>query len=101
MAFMANAKKLGASLATKAKALRHNLSEIEVKTLEATNEDPWGPHGSAMAGTVFTVPPSGHVAMLQRHARCQRQMRCALSCEQRPSRHAYLKCSLCVYVCLD
>ena len=26
------------------------LSELETEVLEATNDEPWGPHGSAMAG---------------------------------------------------
>lgn len=49
-AFLDQAKKYGAQLATKAKAFANNLSDIEIKTLEATNEEHWGPHGSAMAG---------------------------------------------------
>mmetsp|Transcript_8424 Transcript_8424/g.21033 ORF Transcript_8424/g.21033 Transcript_8424/m.21033 type:complete len:569 (-) Transcript_8424:387-2093(-) len=36
------------ALKTKAKALAAGVSEIEFKVLEATNEDKWGPHGSAM-----------------------------------------------------
>ncbi|EFJ39891.1 hypothetical protein VOLCADRAFT_100407 [Volvox carteri f. nagariensis] len=36
------------TLAAKAKALALNVTEIELKVLEATNEEPWGPHGQAM-----------------------------------------------------
>lgn len=38
------------NLADKAKAAWANASELEVKVLEATNHDPWGPHGSVMQG---------------------------------------------------
>ena len=44
------AKELKEQLAVKAKALTSNLTEIEIKTLDATNHDAWGPHGSVMAG---------------------------------------------------
>ncbi|GIL55347.1 hypothetical protein Vafri_10899 [Volvox africanus] len=36
------------SLAAKAKALALNVTDIELKVLEATNEEPWGPHGKDM-----------------------------------------------------
>ncbi|GIL88365.1 hypothetical protein Vretimale_15048 [Volvox reticuliferus] len=36
------------TLAAKAKALALNVTEIELKVLEATNEEPWGPHGKEM-----------------------------------------------------
>lgn len=38
------------NLADKAKAYVNNVSELELKVLEATNHDPWGPHGSVMQG---------------------------------------------------
>lgn len=38
------------NLADKAKAYVNNVSELEMKVLEATNHEPWGPHGSAMQG---------------------------------------------------
>eukprot|EP00882_Tetradesmus_deserticola_P033933 GHRQ01038806.1.p2 GENE.GHRQ01038806.1~~GHRQ01038806.1.p2 ORF type:complete len:103 (+),score=21.95 GHRQ01038806.1:432-740(+) len=38
------------NFADKAKAYVNNVSELEMKVLEATNHEPWGPHGSAMAG---------------------------------------------------
>eukprot|EP00882_Tetradesmus_deserticola_P033875 GHRQ01038729.1.p1 GENE.GHRQ01038729.1~~GHRQ01038729.1.p1 ORF type:complete len:139 (+),score=47.02 GHRQ01038729.1:212-628(+) len=37
------------NFADKAKAYVNNVSELEMKVLEATNHEPWGPHGSAMA----------------------------------------------------
>ncbi|GLI71657.1 hypothetical protein VaNZ11_016938 [Volvox africanus] len=36
------------TLAAKAKALALNVTDIELKVLEATNEEPWGPHGKDM-----------------------------------------------------
>ena len=38
------------SLTTKVKQMALNLTDLEVKVEEATNNEPWGPHGSAMAG---------------------------------------------------
>jgi hypothetical protein len=38
------------NLADRAKAYVNNVSELELKVLEATNHDPWGPHGSVMQG---------------------------------------------------
>lgn len=32
-----------------------NVTEIELQVLEATNEEPWGPHGQAMQGAVCGV----------------------------------------------
>lgn len=37
-------------LAFKAKALALNVTETELKVLEATNEAAWGPHGKDMQG---------------------------------------------------
>ncbi|KAF6244132.1 hypothetical protein COO60DRAFT_1708114 [Scenedesmus sp. NREL 46B-D3] len=37
------------NFADKAKAYVNNVSDLEMKVLEATNHEPWGPHGSAMA----------------------------------------------------
>lgn len=34
----------------KAKAYVNNMTELEQKVLEATNHEPWGPHGQAMQG---------------------------------------------------
>ena len=34
----------------KAKQYALNLTDIEIKTEQATNNDPWGPHGTAMGG---------------------------------------------------
>ena len=36
------------SLAKNLKQVAYNLSDLEMKVLEATNTDPWGPHGTAM-----------------------------------------------------
>jgi ENTH domain len=38
------------SLSTKVKQMALNLTDLEVKVEEATNNDPWGPHGTVMAG---------------------------------------------------
>lgn len=38
----------GSLLGQQAKAFAAGVSEVEFKVLEATNEDKWGPHGSAM-----------------------------------------------------
>ena len=35
---------------TKIKKVALNMSDIEIKVEEATNNEPWGPHGTAMAG---------------------------------------------------
>jgi epsin len=32
------------------KQMALNLTDLEVKVEEATNNEPWGPHGSVMAG---------------------------------------------------
>ena len=37
-------------IGNKVKQMALNLSEIEVKVEDATNNDPWGPHGTVMAG---------------------------------------------------
>jgi len=37
------------SLTTKVKQMALNLTDLEVKVEEATNNEPWGPHGSVMA----------------------------------------------------
>jgi len=38
------------NLADKAKAYVSNVSELEMKVLDATNHEPWGPHGTVMQG---------------------------------------------------
>lgn len=40
----------------KAKAYVNNASELEMKVLEATNHEPWGPHGQLMAGALGGAP---------------------------------------------
>ena len=40
---------------TKAKQYALNLTDIEIKTEQATNNDPWGPHGTAMGGEIRCV----------------------------------------------
>ncbi|KAF5834649.1 hypothetical protein DUNSADRAFT_8573 [Dunaliella salina] len=42
------AKTVLSNLARKGKAYAQGITELEVKVQEATNEDKWGPHGSAM-----------------------------------------------------
>jgi hypothetical protein len=48
--YVPGAKLQVSKLQDKAKAYLNNLSELEVKVHEATNHDPWGPHGTAMQG---------------------------------------------------
>jgi epsin len=38
------------SVSNKVKQYALNLSEIEIKVEEATNNEPWGPHGTVMQG---------------------------------------------------
>ena len=38
------------TISTKAKQMALNLTDMELKVEEATNNDPWGPHGTAMTG---------------------------------------------------
>jgi ENTH domain len=48
-------------LSTKVKQMALNLTDLEVKVEEATNNEPWGPHGSAMAGqSLATSVAIGH-----------------------------------------
>jgi ENTH domain len=48
-------------LSTKVKQMALNLTDLEVKVEEATNNEPWGPHGSAMAGqSLATSIAIGH-----------------------------------------
>jgi hypothetical protein len=42
------------SVVDKAKAYINNSSDLELKVLDATNHDPWGPHGSDMQGVLCT-----------------------------------------------
>lgn len=37
-------------MADKAKALALSMSELEMKVMDATNHEPWGPHGKDMQG---------------------------------------------------
>ena len=41
------------NIADKAKALALSMSELEMKVMEATNHEPWGPHGKDMQGASF------------------------------------------------
>jgi hypothetical protein len=43
-------------IGNKVKQMALNLSEIEVKVEDATNNDPWGPHGTVMAGAGGGTP---------------------------------------------
>ena len=38
------------TVSNKVKQYALNLSEIEIKVEEATNNEPWGPHGTVMQG---------------------------------------------------
>lgn len=38
------------NMADKAKAYYNNMTDLELKVMEATNHEPWGPHGQAMSG---------------------------------------------------
>ena len=53
---------------TKGMALAYNMTEIEIKVLDATNEEAWGPHGQAMAG--------------EQAARCSRPVAASFTCKQ-------------------
>ena len=44
-------------VSSKVKQYAKNLSPIELKVEEATSNEPWGPHGTAMAGE------SGHLSV--------------------------------------
>lgn len=48
----------------KAKQYALNLTDIEIKVEEATNNDPWGPHGTAMTGEFNTRQDLGYNASL-------------------------------------
>jgi hypothetical protein len=41
------------NIADKAKALALSMSELEMKVMDATNHEPWGPHGKDMQGEEF------------------------------------------------
>lgn len=61
--YLPGAKLQVKQLADKAKAYMNNMTDLEVKVMEATNHDPWGPHGTAMQGAarsrqVHHLPPS-------------------------------------------
>ena len=43
-------------IGNKVKQMALNLSEIEVKVEDATNNEPWGPHGTVMAGEANDLP---------------------------------------------
>lgn len=45
-------------IGNKVKQMALNLSEIEVKVEDATSNEPWGPHGTVMAGDarMFACP---------------------------------------------
>ncbi len=59
-----NLNSLVTTLAVKAKALALNVTEIELKVMEATNEEPWGPHGKDMQGMEpFTARLQRRVAL--------------------------------------
>ncbi|KIY93650.1 hypothetical protein MNEG_14314 [Monoraphidium neglectum] len=46
--FLPGAKQQVKQFADKAKAYMNNMTELEIKVMEATNHEPWGPHGTAM-----------------------------------------------------
>jgi hypothetical protein len=50
MSLLDIAKSQLSSLAQKAKAVALKVSDVELKVLEATNHDSWGPHGQTMSG---------------------------------------------------
>lgn len=53
-------------LADKAKAFMDNRTELELKVLEATNHEPWGPHGTVMKGEpAARLLPAASVALQQ------------------------------------
>jgi hypothetical protein len=46
----------------KGKAWLNNATELELKVMEATNHEPWGPHGQAMNGARALAPAQMTVA---------------------------------------
>ena len=54
--YMGDALDMFSRVATVAKQVALNLSEIEIKVDEATNNEPWGPHGAAMTGESVLFP---------------------------------------------
>lgn len=52
-------------ITTKIKKVALNMSDIEIKVEEATNNEPWGPHGTAMAGMTHPVGANGTQILLQ------------------------------------
>jgi epsin len=55
-------------LGNKVKQIALQLTEIEIKVEDATNNDPWGPHGKDMAGMVTQNPsPFPGLAVFIRH----------------------------------
>ena len=34
-----------------------NMTPLELKVDDATSGEPWGPHGTTMAGVIFSLPP--------------------------------------------
>lgn len=53
------------SVASKVKAAYLNVTDTELKVLDATNEEPWGPHGSVMAGAHWLCMPPDYAARWQ------------------------------------
>lgn len=69
------------SLTTKVKQMALNLTDLEVKVEEATNNEPWGPHGSAMAGASLLCSMSLRRSVAGKHV-------CALV--NRAAQHPFL-----------
>jgi hypothetical protein len=58
MSLLDIAKSQLSSLAQKAKAVALKVSDVELKVLEATNHDSWGPHGQTMSGACPARAPA-------------------------------------------
>ena len=62
-------------IGNKVKQIALQLTEVEIKVEDATNNDPWGPHGKDMAGEQSICPLDGsywslHIQHLSGYAFC-------------------------------
>lgn len=68
------------------KAWLNNATELELKVLEATNHEPWGPHGQVMNGEpVAECSIARHGAVTGRRAPCPPGWSSMQVCAQHPA----------------
>ena len=53
--YMGDAMGILKKVTTTVKQVALNLTETEIKVEEATNNEPWGPHGTTMSGVCLEV----------------------------------------------